>query len=81
MVGVGAVGVSIALLLGAIADNSISLLVCLLIVGGFYSSAQPGGAKSVSSWFPQSQRGFAMEIKQAKLPLSVGGISWDSSSY
>ncbi|WP_375653832.1 MFS transporter [Bartonella sp. OD88NMGDW] len=72
IVGVGAVGVSVALLLGAIADNYISLLVCLLIVGGFYSSAQPGGAKSVSSWFPKSQRGFAMGIKQTRLPLGRG---------
>ncbi|WP_375640460.1 MFS transporter [Bartonella sp. MM55XZML] len=69
IVGVGALGVSIALLLGAIAENYISLLVCLLIVGGLYSSAQPGGAKSVSAWFPQSQRGFAMGIRQAGLPL------------
>ncbi|WP_273758378.1 MFS transporter [Bartonella sp. AU55XJBT] len=69
IVGVGALGVSVALLLGAIADNYISLFVCLLIVGGFYSSPQPSGAKSVSSWFPQSQRGFAMRIRQAGLPL------------
>ncbi|WP_273719925.1 MULTISPECIES: MFS transporter [unclassified Bartonella] len=69
IVGVGALGVSVALLLGAIADNYIFLLVCLLIVGGFYSSAQPSGAKSVSAWFPQSQRGFAMGIRQAGLPL------------
>ncbi|WP_375681967.1 MFS transporter [Bartonella sp. CE47NXGY] len=35
IIGVGAIGVSVALLLGAIADNYISLLVCLLIIGGF----------------------------------------------
>ncbi|GAA4662923.1 MFS transporter [Bartonella pachyuromydis] len=68
IIGIGTVGVSVALLLGAIADNYISLLVCLLIVGGFYSSAQLGGTKSVSSWFSQSQRGFAMGIRQAELP-------------
>ncbi|WP_244393522.1 MFS transporter [Bartonella tribocorum] len=72
MVGVGAVGVSVTLLFGTIANNYISLLVRLLIVGGFYSSAQPGDAQSVSSWFPQSQRGFAMGIRQAGLPL--GGL-------
>ncbi|WP_245407015.1 MFS transporter [Bartonella tribocorum] len=79
IVGAGAIGVSVALLLEAVADNYISLLVCLLIVGGFYSSAQPGGAKSVASWFPQSQRGFAMGISQAGLPLGWS-ISWNSSS-
>lgn len=72
IVEVGAIGISITLLLDAIADNYISLLVCLLIIKGFYSSAQPGGTKSVSSGIPQSQRGFAMGIRQAGLPL--GGI-------
>lgn len=83
IVGVGAVGVSVALLLGAIADNYISLLVCLLIVEGFYSSAQLGGAKSVSLWFPQSQRGFAMEIRQAGLPLggALAGIVLPTSAF
>ncbi len=83
IIGVGAVGVSVALLLGAIADNSISLLVCLLIVEGFYSSAQLGGAKSVSLWFPQSQRGFAMEIRQAGLPLggALAGIVLPTSAF
>nr|WP_280951557.1 hypothetical protein [Bartonella tribocorum] len=42
-------------------------MVCLLIVGGFYSSAQPGAAQSVASWFPQSQHGLATEIRQAGL--------------
>lgn len=76
IVGIGAIGVSIALFFGASTDNYISVLVCLLIVGGFYSSAQPGGAKSVASWFPQSQRGFAMGIRQAGLPLggALAGI-------
>ncbi len=70
-------------MLGAIADNSISLLVCLLIVEGFYSSAQLGGAKSVSLWFPQSQRGFAMEIRQAGLPLggALAGIVLPTSAF
>ncbi|WP_139413432.1 MFS transporter [Bartonella mastomydis] len=82
IVGVGAVGVSATLLLGTIADNYISLLLCLLIVGGFYSSVQPGGAKSVSSWFPQSQRGFAMGIRQAGLPLggALAGIVLPASA-
>lgn len=76
IVGIGAIGVSIALFFGAYADSYILALGSLLIVGGFYSSAQPGGAKSVALWFPQSQRGFAMGIRQAGLPLggALAGI-------
>lgn len=76
IVGIGAIGVAVALFFGAYADSYIFALGCLLIVGGFYSSAQPGGAKSVAVWFPQSQRGFAMGIRQAGLPLggALAGI-------
>lgn len=77
IVGAGAVGVALALLLGAYTNSYIGILLCLLVVGGFYSTAQPGGAKSVASWFPKSQRGFAMGIRQAGLPLggALAGIS------
>lgn len=76
IVGIGALGVSFTLFLGAYTNSYIYALICLLIVGGFYSSAQPGGAKSVASWFPPSQRGFAMGIRQAGLPLggALAGI-------
>ncbi|WP_040151408.1 MFS transporter [Photorhabdus hainanensis] len=50
-------------------DNYYVILILLFILGIGYSSAQPGGAKSVSNWFPKSQLGFAMGIRQAGLPL------------
>ncbi|MCC8467091.1 MFS transporter [Photorhabdus bodei] len=50
-------------------DNYYAILILLFILGIGYSSAQPGGAKSVSNWFPKSQLGFAMGIRQAGLPL------------
>ncbi|MET3589505.1 sugar phosphate permease [Bartonella silvatica] len=73
IVGIGAIGVSVALLLGAIADNYISLLVCLLIVGGFYSSAQPGGAKSVSSWFATIAAWICNGNKAGRTTIRWGG--------
>lgn len=69
IIGLGAIFISITLLLGAYTTTYAALLICLFFVGAFYSSAQPGGAKSVASWFPSSQRGFAMGIRQAGLPL------------
>ncbi|MBB4701529.1 MFS transporter [Sphaerisporangium siamense] len=69
VVGVGACVVAAGLTLGSTAPGYASLLVVLLVVGAGYSSAQPGGSKSVASWFDASRRGFAMGIRQAGLPL------------
>ncbi|MDR8409822.1 MFS transporter [Nonomuraea sp. 3-1Str] len=72
VVGIGALVVALALAAGSAAPGYVSLLVVLLIVGAGYSTIQPGGSKSVASWFDASQRGLAMGIRQAGLPL--GGV-------
>lgn len=71
VVGVGTLTVAAALLAGATAPGYGWLLAALLVVGAGYSTAQPGGSKSVAGWFGPSQRGLAMGIRQAGLP--VGG--------
>ena len=72
VVGIGALVVAVALAAGSAAPGYVSLLVVLLIVGAGYSTVQPGGSKSVASWFDASRRGLAMGIRQAGLPL--GGV-------
>lgn len=72
VVGIGALVVAVALAVGSAAPGYVSLLVVLLIVGAGYSTVQPGGSKSVASWFDAPQRGLAMGIRQAGLPL--GGV-------
>lgn len=72
VVGIGALVVAVALAAGSAAPGYVSLLAVLLIVGAGYSTIQPGGGKSVASWFDASQRGLAMGIRQAGLPL--GGL-------
>ncbi|MFF0306881.1 MFS transporter [Streptosporangium sp. NPDC004379] len=72
VVGIGALVVAVALAAGSAAPGYASLLVVLLIVGAGYSTVQPGGGKSVASWFDTSQRGLAMGVRQAGLPL--GGV-------
>ncbi|MFB9208373.1 MFS transporter [Nonomuraea spiralis] len=72
VVGIGALVVAVALAAGGAAPGYASLLVVLLIAGAGYSAIQPGGSKSVASWFDASQRGLAMGIRQAGLPL--GGV-------
>ncbi|MEU8027769.1 MFS transporter [Streptomyces sp. NPDC049099] len=69
VVGIGAGVVGLGLLTGSLAQGYVSLLVVLLAVGAGYSTAQPGGSKSVAAWFDPGQRGFAMGVRQAGLPL------------
>ncbi|AEV60487.1 MFS transporter [Pseudomonas ogarae] len=69
VVGIGTMIVGAALFGAALANSYIELLIFLTLLGLGYSTAQPGGSKSVSNWFAGSQLGFAMGIRQAGLPL------------
>ncbi|MFI9322595.1 MFS transporter [Kitasatospora aureofaciens] len=69
VVGIGAAVVAAGLLLGSLAQGYAPLLLVLLVVGAGYSTAQPGGSKSVAVWFHPAQRGLAMGVRQAGLPL------------
>lgn len=71
VVGAGACAVAVSLCAGSLAPGYGALLCVLLVVGAGYSTVQPGGSKSVASWFDASQRGFAMGIRQAGLPLGA----------
>jgi sugar phosphate permease len=71
VVGGGTLVVAAGLLAAGGSGRYPVLLACLLVVGAGYSTAQPGGSVSVSQWFPGSERGLAMGIRQAGLP--VGG--------
>lgn len=71
VVGVGACVVAVALGVGSLAPGYLWLLCALLVVGAGYSTVQPGGSKSVASWFDASRRGFAMGVRQAGLPLGA----------
>jgi MFS family permease len=61
--------VSLALLGASLSSSYPHLLLWLLAVGAGYSAVQPGGSQSVARWFARSQRGLAMGIRQAGLPL------------
>ena len=69
VVGMGTVIVGVALCGAALVNSYTELLILLTILGLGYSTAQPGGSKSVSNWFAGNQLGFAMGIRQAGLPL------------
>ncbi|WP_199499962.1 MFS transporter [Methylovirgula sp. 4M-Z18] len=74
IVGVGSLVIALASGLASLAGGYVGLLFCLILLGAGYSTAQPGGAKSIAVWFERAQRGFAMGIRQAGLPLG-GALS------
>ncbi|MDA1632962.1 MFS transporter [Bacillus cereus] len=65
-----------SLLLTNIVSGFNGLLFVLLLVGMFYSVSQPGGSKVIMKWFQKENRGLAMGIRQAGIPIggSLAGI-------
>ncbi|WP_136069363.1 MFS transporter [Modicisalibacter radicis] len=72
VIGIGALIMGLAMILSGFITTFSGLLICLFFVGVGYSTAQPGGTKAVFHWFPVRERGLAMGIRQAGLPL--GGV-------
>lgn len=58
-----------SLLLTNIVSRFNGLLFVLLLIGMFYSVSQPGGSKVILKWFPKENRGLAMGIRQAGIPI------------
>ncbi|WP_131100443.1 MFS transporter [Bacillus sp. SYJ] len=58
-----------SLLLTNIVNRFNGLLFVLLLMGMFYSVSQPGGSKVILKWFPKENRGLAMGIRQAGIPI------------
>ena len=72
VIGIGALIMGLAMTSAGVVTSFIALVSCLFFVGVGYSPAQPGGTKAVFHWFSPSERGLAMGIRQAGLPL--GGV-------
>ena len=72
VVAAGAFIMGAAMTMAGLAARFPELLICLFLVGVGYSTAQPSGAKAVFHWFSLRERGFAMGVRQAGLPL--GGV-------
>jgi MFS family permease len=69
VIGAGAIAMGLAMTLTQWVDTFGMLLLCLFLIGVGYSTAQPGGSKAVFHWFPARERGLAMGVRQAGLPL------------
>lgn len=61
--------VAAAMALLGLADSYPACLAAMVLLGLGYSPVQPGSSRVVHGWFPPAQRGLAMGIRQAALPL------------
>jgi sugar phosphate permease len=87
LAGVGGCGLA---LLGASQTGTFEALLVLLMLAGFLgASVQSASGRAVMAWFPGSQRGLALGIRQTAIPISgfaaslalppivqSGGIGW-----
>jgi sugar phosphate permease len=87
LAGVGGCGLA---LLGASQAGTFQALLLLLMLAGFSgASVQSASGRAVMAWFPGSQRGLALGIRQTAIPISgfaaslalppivqLGGIGW-----
>ncbi len=65
----GLVGTAAAAALASATGEFAPLLACLFVGGLFVSSANAASGRAVMSWFGRHERGMALGIRQASLPL------------
>jgi sugar phosphate permease len=87
LLGVG--GCGLALLAASQAGSFEALLATLVLAGFLGASVQSASGRAVMAWFPGSQRGLALGIRQTAIPISgfatslalppivrAGGVGW-----
>lgn len=69
----GVAGMALAVFAAGL-SGSFAMLFALCLLASFGAAAStPGGSKATSAWFPSSQRGLALGIRQTGVPL--GGLA------
>ncbi|MBN2910061.1 MFS transporter [Polycladomyces sp. WAk] len=92
LVSLGACMLGMTFFLVSFTTHYLLLLLLLGIVGIWYGTAQPGGSKVILRWFPKKERGLAMGVRQAGIPIggAIGGtllpylslhFGWPSAVY
>jgi MFS family permease len=92
LVSLGACLLGMTFFLVSFTTHYLLLLLLLGIVGIWYGTAQPGGSKVILRWFPKKERGLAMGVRQAGIPIggAIGGtllpylslhFGWPSAVY
>jgi MFS family permease len=92
LVSLGACMLGMTFFIVSFTTHYLLLLLLLGIVGIWYGTAQPGGSKVILRWFPKKERGLAMGVRQAGIPIggAIGGtllpylslhFGWPSAVY
>lgn len=76
IIGVGSVLLGLTMGLVSLTSSYGTFLFVLFLVGIHYGTAQPGGSKVVVKWFDSTQRGLAMGIRQAGIPIGGAMAGW-----
>ncbi|MBA4493795.1 MFS transporter [Paenactinomyces guangxiensis] len=76
IIGIGSILLGITMGLASFLSSYGALLFLLFLVGIHYGTAQPGGSKVVVKWFDLTQRGLAMGIRQAGIPIGGAMAGW-----
>jgi len=73
----GLVGAALALGAAALTSEFSGLVTCLFVAGLFVASANAASGRAVMGWFAAEQRGLALGIRQASMPIgaAVAGLS------
>ncbi|MGI6474631.1 MAG: MFS transporter [Thermoactinomyces vulgaris] len=76
LISLGSVLLGLSFFFVSFTENYFLLLGLLGIVGIWYGTAQPGGSKVILRWFSERERGLAMGIRQAGIPIggAIGGM-------
>lgn len=62
----------LAAIAAAIFASSYIVLLCFIgLIGMLYAALQPGGTRVILRWFPPQQRGLAVGLRQAAVPLAM----------
>ncbi|MDI6812611.1 MAG: MFS transporter [Desulfitobacteriaceae bacterium] len=69
---VGGLATGEAVLLASLSNTFLVLIVLLMFTGLWAATSTPAGSKAIMTWFPFSQRGLALGIRQTGVPL--GGM-------
>jgi len=69
IIGWGSILLGLSALLLIPVNHYTTLLLVLIVVGIWYSSAQTGGSTAIVKWFPNKHRGLAIGIRQTGIPI------------
>ena len=66
---IGGLTTGVAVILASLSNTFLVLIGLLMFTGLWAASATPAGSKAIMTWFPFSQLGLALGIRQTGIPL------------